>query len=136
LSSKKIENGLKKWQGGITMRIFKILSAADWQSAVKSGVYRGSPIDLADGFIHFSTAAQVQGTAAKHFAGQSGLMLIAFDADALAEHLTFEPSRGGQLFPHLYGTLNPALALAAVALPWDGTQHIFPKDVIAEGTRT
>jgi uncharacterized protein (DUF952 family) len=90
--------------------IYKICTTAEWQAAERDGLYRGSQLDQRDGFIHFSTAAQAAETAAKHFAGQTGLMLIAVDGDALGSALKWEPSRGGALFPHLYA----ALPLAAV----------------------
>ncbi|HVY20786.1 MAG TPA: DUF952 domain-containing protein [Bauldia sp.] len=106
--------------------IFKICPAALWREAVAAGVFRGSPVDLADGFIHFSTAAQVAETAAKHFAGQNDLVLAAFNDGAIGD-VRYEPSRGGQLFPHLYGTLDPKLALwvRPVTTRPDGT-HALP----------
>ena len=85
--------------------IFKIVSASDWRAAEVSGVFGGAAVDRADGFIHFSTAAQLPGTAAKHFAGLSDLILVAVDAEALAPQLKWETSRGGELFPHLYAAL-------------------------------
>lgn len=95
--------------------IYKICPASAWREAERQGVYRGSADDRRDGFIHFSTAPQVAGTAAKHFAGQTGLFLIAIDADALGAALRWEPSRGGDLFPHLYGDLD----LGAVTTVFD-----------------
>lgn len=86
--------------------IYKVCSASAWREAERQGVFRGSTDDRRDGFIHFSTASQVAGTIAKHFAGQTGLFLIAIDADALGDGLKWEPSRGGELFPHLYGELD------------------------------
>jgi uncharacterized protein (DUF952 family) len=86
--------------------IYKICPASAWREAERHGVFRGSADDLRDGFIHFSTAAQVAETARKHFFGQAGLFLIAIDADALGDSLRFEPSRNGELFPHLYGELD------------------------------
>jgi uncharacterized protein (DUF952 family) len=86
--------------------IYKICPASAWREAERQGVYRGSADDARDGFIHFSTAAQVPGTAAKHFAGQIGLFLVAVDADALGDALRWEPSRNDELFPHLYGELD------------------------------
>lgn len=86
--------------------IYKICPAPAWREAERGGVFQGSADDRRDGFIHFSTAAQLPGTAAKHFAGQAGLLLIAVDASALGEALRWEPSRGGELFPHLYGELG------------------------------
>jgi uncharacterized protein (DUF952 family) len=86
--------------------IYKVCSASAWREAERQGAFRGSADDRRDGFIHFSTASQVAGTVAKHFAGQTGLFLIAINADALGEALKWEPSRGGELFPHLYGELD------------------------------
>jgi uncharacterized protein (DUF952 family) len=91
--------------------IYKICEKALWQPAEAEGAFRGSPVDLRDGFIHFSTAAQLKETAARHFAGVPDLMLVAVEAEALGAALKWEPSRGGALFPHLYGSLP----LAAVA---------------------
>ena len=91
--------------------IYKIAPEALWREAEKNGRFTGAPIDIADGFIHFSTADQVRETAAKHFAGQTGLLLIAIDATRLGDALKYEVSRGGALFPHLYAPL----ALGAVA---------------------
>jgi len=108
--------------------IFKILPRSLWQEAVDAGVFRGAPVDLADGFIHFSTAAQVRETAVKHFSGQADLLLAAFEAGQLGDALKWEPSRGGALFPHLYDELAPDLALWVRELPLaaDGT-HDFPE---------
>jgi uncharacterized protein (DUF952 family) len=86
--------------------IYKICRASAWREAERQGVFRGSPVDLSDGFIHFSTAAQVAETARKHFFGQTGLFLIAVDADALGDALRWETSRNDELFPHLYGELD------------------------------
>jgi uncharacterized protein (DUF952 family) len=107
--------------------IFKICPAALWWEAEAAGKFRGSPVDIKDGFIHFSTAAQAQETAAKHFAGQSDLLLISVDAALLGDKLKWEPSRGGALFPHLYGDLDLAAVTKIDALPLgaDGT-HNFP----------
>ena len=91
--------------------VYKILPATDWQSACGSGHYAGSADDMRDGFIHLSDARQLAGTAAKHFRGQNGLVLVAFDARALSPALKWERSRGGDLFPHLYGVLPAAGAL-------------------------
>ena len=90
--------------------IYKICERAAWRLAEQGGTYRGSDADARDGFIHFSTAAQLAGTMARHFGGQRELVLVAVDADALGSALKWEPSRGGDLFPYLYG----ALPLAAV----------------------
>lgn len=85
--------------------IYKICDAALWARMREEGRLDGAAVDLADGFIHFSTAGQAAGTAAKHFAGQDGLVLLAVDAGALGAALKWEPSRGGALFPHLYRPL-------------------------------
>lgn len=107
--------------------IYKIAPRPLWQEAEAAGMFRGAPVDLADGFIHFSDATQLRETAARHFAGQQDLVLAAIDADALGAALRWEPSRGGALFPHLYGTLPMAAVLWAKPLPLaaDGT-HDFP----------
>ena len=94
------------------MTIYKILPRALWDEAVTKGSFNGSPVDAADGFIHFSTAAQVHETAARHFQGMKDLVLVAVEADDLGEALKWEPSRGGDLFPHLYGTLPTRLAVS------------------------
>ena len=85
--------------------IYKILPASDWTAAERDGTYRGSPDDHRDGFIHCSTAQQTAETYEKWFAGQHGLLVLAIDADALGALLKWEPSRGGALFPHIYGDL-------------------------------
>ncbi len=107
--------------------IYKILPASAWAAAKQAGLFAGAAVDLADGFIHFSTAVQMRETAARHFAGQAGLVLVAFEAAALGPRLKWEPSRGGALFPHLYATLDPALAVVVYDLPLgpDG-RHAFP----------
>jgi uncharacterized protein (DUF952 family) len=99
------------------MAIFKILPEAAWLEAKTAGVFNGSPVDLADGFIHFSTASQVVETGRKHFKDQDGLVLAEIDADALGDALRYEPSRGGELFPHLYGPMPVAAVLRVVPLP-------------------
>lgn len=97
--------------------IYKIVPEKLWREAEAKGRFDGSPVDLADGFIHFSQAGQLAETAAKWFSGQSGLWLLAVDADRLGEALRFEPSRGGALFPHLYGALPLAVVVFARPLP-------------------
>jgi uncharacterized protein (DUF952 family) len=98
-------------------RIYKILSAAEWRAAQAAGRFTGSAVDLQDGFIHFSTAAQAQETARRHFAGQAGLVVLEVEADELGEALRWEPSRGGDLFPHLYAPLDAALVRSAAQAP-------------------
>ncbi len=108
--------------------IFKIVPRALWQEVVEAGVFKGAPVDLADGYIHFSTAEQARETAAKHFAGQTDLLLTAFDSTAFGELLKWEPSRGGALFPHLYATLDPATAVWVRELPLSAAgEHVFPE---------
>lgn len=110
--------------------IYKICPASAWREAERQGAYRGSADDLRDGFIHFSTAAQVPGTAAKHFAGQRGLFLIAVDADGLGDALKWEPSRGGDLFPHLYGELDPGTVLKVMEMPLRSSgEHAIPEQL-------
>ena len=107
--------------------IYKILPEALWRAAEAAGRFDGAPVDVEDGFIHFSTASQVRDTAARHFAGQSGLVLVAVEAGRLGEALKWEPSRGGALFPHLYASLDPAAALWTRKLPLAvGGGHDFP----------
>ncbi|WP_315835798.1 DUF952 domain-containing protein [Bradyrhizobium prioriisuperbiae] len=96
--------------------IYKICPASAWREAERAGVYLGSADDLRDGFIHFSTAEQVAETARKHFFGQTGLFLIAVDTDQLGDALRWEPSRGGALFPHLYGELDLGATTAVLDL--------------------
>ena len=86
--------------------IYKICRPDEWATAERDGVFRGSPDDRRDGFIHFSTASQVPGTVERYFAAEEGLLLIAIDSQALGSALKWEPSRGGALFPHLYGDLS------------------------------
>lgn len=108
--------------------IYKILSASSWKDAQESGAFAGAPVDIADGYIHFSTAEQVKETAAKHFAGQRDLVLLAIDSSRLgSSELKWEISRGGALFPHLYGVLDVSAVRWAKPLPWDGAQHKFPE---------
>jgi uncharacterized protein (DUF952 family) len=95
---------------------FKILSRADWRRALAEGAYDGSPVDHADGYIHLSAADQLAVTAAKHYAGQSDLVLVEVDLAALGDTLIWEPSRGGALFPHIYGPLPVAAKRSVRAL--------------------
>ena len=108
--------------------IYKICAASAWREAERQGVYRGSRDDARDGFIHFSTACQVAETARKHFFGQTGLFLVAVDADALGEALRWEPSRNDELFPHLYGDLDlgAVTAIHDLRARADGS-HVVPE---------
>jgi len=99
------------------LRIYKILPRAAWTAAHEAGRFEGSPLDLTDGFIHFSTAPQAQETARRHFAGQADLVVLEVEADDLGEALKWEPSRGGDLFPHLYGALPASLVRYVTEAP-------------------
>jgi len=115
--------------------IYKISDETSWRAAERAGVFPGAAIDLKDGFIHFSTARQVAETAARHFDGVDGLVLVAIDGDALGRALKWEPSRGGDLFPHLYGELPVTSATVRWVrpLPRDPAgRHVFPPAVLAE----
>ena len=107
--------------------IYKICPQLLWHEAEKAGFFVGAPIDIQDGYLHFSTAEQVRETAARHFAGQRDLLLIAIDADSLGHALRYEPSRGGDLFPHLYAHLPLSAVRWVKPLPLDNDgQHVFP----------
>ena len=110
--------------------VYKIVTRAQWDEARSEGVFRGAPVDLADGYLHFSTAAQVRETAALHFAGQDDLLLVTVPVAALGAALRWEPSRGGDLFPHLYGELALAHVSAVEPLPIDASgHHAFPESL-------
>ncbi|WP_027168403.1 DUF952 domain-containing protein [Mesorhizobium sp. WSM3224] len=106
--------------------IYKIAPEALWREAEKNGCFTGAPIDIADGFIHFSTAAQARETAARHFAGQTDLLLVAVDSNKLGDALKYEVSRGGALFPHLYAPLALDAVLWVKPLPLGADGHEFP----------
>lgn len=110
--------------------IYKILTEQDWRDAVRAGHYAGSADDARDGFIHLSAADQLAGTAAKHFKGHTGLVLVALDAAKQGSALRWEPSRGGALFPHLYGPLDVSAAISVTPAPLgpDGIP-LLPKDI-------
>ena len=107
--------------------IYRIVSSVEWGAAQASGVFAGSELDRRDGYIHFSTAAQAAETAAKHYAGKSDLLLLFVDEASLTSPLKWEVSRGGQHFPHLYGTLSviSVRRVAKLLLGPDG-QFVFP----------
>ena len=108
--------------------IYKICPEVLWREAERAGVFAGAPVDVRDGFIHLSTAAQVRETAEKHFGGQRGLLLIAVDEDALGPDLRYERSRGGELFPHVYGPLPLSAVRWVKPLPLDPDgRHVFPE---------
>ncbi|RUP13652.1 MAG: DUF952 domain-containing protein [Methylobacterium sp.] len=111
--------------------IYKICPRALWREAEATGQFTGAPIDRQDGYIHFSTAAQVAETAARHFAGQDDLLLVTVEAEALGDGLRYEASRGGDLFPHLYGPLPLSAVVAVDEMPLDGDgRHAFPAGIL------
>lgn len=117
-----------------TSLIYKIVSEHEWIAAEAEGHFIGSAVDIDDGFIHFSTAAQAPETASRHFAGRKGLLLVAVETAALGEALKWEPSRGGALFPHLYDVLRMEAVRRVDPLPLDEEGiHVFPADPMAEG---
>jgi len=101
------------------MKIYKVCSVEHWSNAKAAGIFEGVAVDIADGYIHFSTADQLAETLAKHFAGQTDLVLLTVDADKAGAELKWEPSRGGVLFPHLYAGLPLAAIEAEHALETD-----------------
>ncbi len=107
--------------------IFKVLTRDEWAAFQGAGRFDGAPIDRSDGFIHLSSPSQVETTVEKHFAGQPDLVLVAVDPDRLGDGLTWEPSRGGDLFPHHYGVLDMAAVVWHAGLRADGAGgHVFP----------
>lgn len=107
------------------MVIYKIFREDEFEAFEAAGRTTGSPDDVRDGFIHFSTAEQVEETAARHFAGEDGLKLLGVNADLLADDLKWEPSRGGALFPHLYRDLASEDVMSVRDIPLDGDRHDF-----------
>jgi uncharacterized protein (DUF952 family) len=116
------------YSAAMSQLIYKIVPQVLWREAEAAGSFAGAPVDVSDGFIHFSTAAQVRETAAKHFAGQQDLLIAAIDGGRLGPALRYEPSRGGALFPHLYGPLplNAVVWVRPLPLGADGA-HVFPR---------
>mgnify|MGYP000141262899 CR=1 FL=1 len=112
------------------MQIYKILRAAEWSTLQQAGETLGAPIDLADGYVHFSTAAQARETAAKHFKDEQDLVLLALEAEALGEALKWEVSRADALFPHLYAPLRLADVIWHKPLPLVDGRHVFPKEML------
>jgi uncharacterized protein (DUF952 family) len=112
----------------LTNTIYKICHAALWREAELAGEFAGAAVDLADGYIHFSTVEQVPETAARHFAGVADLVLVAVDPKALGSALRYEPSRGGAMFPHLYGKLSLSAVRWVTPLPLGPNgRHQFPE---------
>ncbi|MFV0295136.1 MAG: DUF952 domain-containing protein [Hyphomicrobiaceae bacterium] len=115
----------------MTERVYKILRASEWAEAQKTGVFHGSADDRRDGFIHLSLASQVSGTLERHFSGDTGLMLLAFEAGSLGAALRMDLSRDGQLFPHLYAPLELSKAIGHHALELGGNgRHELPQGVV------
>jgi uncharacterized protein (DUF952 family) len=104
-------------------RAYKICSATEWAEAARTGQYTGAPVDLADGFIHLSTAEQVAETLSRHFSDRSGLVIVEIDLEKAGAALRWEPSRGGALFPHFYGVLPASLATSVTPLPDDAASR-------------
>lgn len=109
------------------MLIYKIFRAPEWQVLVDQGETTGAPIDVADGYVHFSTASQAAETAAKHFADEADLILVALNADTLGDALKWEVSRGGAKFPHLYRVMKMTDVLWSKPLPLVDGAHQFPE---------
>lgn len=108
--------------------IYKICHANEWAQAEREGAFRGTAVDFADGFIHFSTAQQVTATAARHFGGVTELVLVAIRADGFGDALKWETARGGDRFPHLYGSLPlSSVAWVKPLLLDDDGRHVFPR---------
>ena len=112
------------------MLIYKILTSDQWEDLKAAGETPGAPIDVSDGFVHFSTAEQAAATAAKHFAGQTGLWLLALHANALGDALKWEPSRGGALFPHLYGRMRLSDVIWSKEVLLENGTHVFPSEMV------
>jgi uncharacterized protein (DUF952 family)/uncharacterized protein (DUF1330 family) len=112
------------------MLILKIFRPEEWAALRRDGATAGAPVDVADGFIHFSTPEQAPATAAKHFAGADGLVLVGVEADGLGDALRWERSRGGALFPHLHRELHLSEVARVQPLPLAGGVHVFPEDLI------
>ena len=112
------------------MLVYKIFRRSEWDAFAAAGRTEGAPVDLADGYIHMSTAPQVVETVAKHFAGERDLVLLAIETDTLGPALKWEPSRGGALFPHLYRPMVRADVVWDKSLPLGAAGHIFPEGVI------
>ncbi|MET7301617.1 DUF952 domain-containing protein [Embleya sp. NPDC005575] len=112
--------------------VYKLVGTDEWATAMRRGTFEGSGIDLVDGYVHLSTGAQVAETARRHFAGRAALTLVAVDPGALGPTLRWEPSRGGDLFPHVYGAVEPAAVCWAEPLELPATPD---GDTVAEAVR-
>jgi len=117
----------RKSAGSKVPVLYKIMSRQEWETAQAKGIYEGSEVDRRDGFIHLSAAHQVRATAQKHFSGRAGLLLVSVAEEALSPNLKWEVSRGGDLFPHIYGTLPLSAISDVVPLPLMNGVHQFPQ---------
>ena len=106
--------------------LYKIMPRQEWEEAQAQGIYRGSEVDIKDGFIHLSAARQVRATAQKHFSGQADLVLLSLREENLGQSLKWEASRGGDLFPHIYGALQLTAITDVYPLPLVKGTHQFP----------
>lgn len=111
------------------MQVYKIFRGSEWEAFQGDGKSKGAPVDLDDGFIHFSTAAQLAETLARHFAREDDLLIVALDAERLGVALRWEPSRGGELFPHLYREISMTDVLWVRPCPLGSAGHILPEGV-------
>ena len=112
------------------MLIYKFADATTWTNALATGCFTGSSDDVRDGFVHLSSGAQTPDTLAKHFARRTDLIVAAVDPAKLGTSLKWEASRGGQLFPHIYGSLEMSDVVWAKTLAWNGTKHEFPPEAV------
>jgi len=126
-SAKPIAKVPRKSAGLCVPFLYKIMSKQEWEKAQAQGIYEGSEVDRKDGFIHLSTAHQVRATAQKHFSGRAGLLLVSVLEKNIGKNLKWEASRGGDLFPHIYGTLQLDAMSEAVPLPLVNGAHQFPE---------
>lgn len=117
----------RKSAGSKVPVLYKIMSRQEWETAQANGLYEGSEVDRRDGFIHLSASHQVRATAQKHFSGKTGLLLVSVAEEALNQKLRWEASRGGDLFPHVYGPLPLSAISEVIPLPLVNGAHQFPK---------
>ena len=117
----------RKSAGSKVPVLYKIMSRQEWETARAQGIYEGSDADRRDGFIHLSAAHQVRATAQKHFSGKAGLLLVSVAEEVLGQNLKWEVSRGGDLFPHIYGALPLSAVSQVIPLPLMNGTHQFPE---------
>ena len=116
----------RKSAGSKVAVLYKIMSRQDWETALANGLYEGSEVDRRDGFIHLSASHQVRATAQKHFSGKTDLLLASVAEEPLGQSLKWEVSRGGDLFPHIYGGLPLSAVGEVIPLPLVNGAHQFP----------